>query len=146
MNRIVFLAIVCLVCGMASGMAGCNKKRQVTPASREQCTLAIDRSVQIAQTKRKQELEAARAAKGIPSRADAGDAIDAQSARMKTTLVERCVADRWGTAVVTCFQTAVDIAACEKGLSAKQLASYRAATVDLLKPAPTTDTRIEPPR
>ncbi|MEJ7603330.1 MAG: hypothetical protein WKG01_35915, partial [Kofleriaceae bacterium] len=110
MSRILILGLVaCLVTCLA---AGCSKQRQVTPASREQCTLAIDRSVGLAITKRKQELDAARAAKGIPSLTGAGPAIDAQGTRMKSTLVERCVGDRWGTAVVTCFQTALDIAAC----------------------------------
>jgi len=119
MNRIV-VALV-LVCA-------CSKKaKEITPASSEQCTEAVGRSVDIGLTARKKQLETARAAKGIPVNPDANQAMVEHGVRMKTALVARCVEDKWGTAVAQCFNTAQNIADCEKGLSREQLASYRSA-------------------
>jgi hypothetical protein len=50
--------------------------------------------------------------------------VDELKPKLKATLSELCVKDQWADSVVSCFQTASDIATCKNSLTPEQRGKY----------------------
>jgi hypothetical protein len=97
-------------------LAGCGSKSDA-PDNRAACNAAIARGVDMTLEKRM-----ARAPyKNSP---DALKVMKELAPALKETLGGLCVSDKWSEQVITCFQTAPDIAKCKDNLKPEQRQKY----------------------
>ncbi|MBA2539881.1 MAG: hypothetical protein H0V17_09625 [Deltaproteobacteria bacterium] len=99
---------------------GCGSKSEPAPDTKAACTTAIDRDVDIV-------LEKRRARGPMANSPDAKNLMDELAPRLKATLTGLCETDNWAQAVVSCFQTAADIATCRDRLKPEQRQRYTQA-------------------
>jgi hypothetical protein len=57
--------------------------------------------------------------------------VSALAPKMKSALAELCVTDAWSAEVVSCFQTAEDIAACRDKLKPEQRQRFVSETMNV---------------
>jgi len=95
---------------------GCSK---ADPAGDKKtaCVAAIDRGVAMT-------LEKRRARGPMASSPDAKKLIDELAPKLKATLAGLCETDQWDATVISCFQTASDIATCKDSLKPEQRQRY----------------------
>ena len=81
------------------------------------CESAIDRGVTMT-------LERRTAMTGGQASPNMKKLVEELAPKLKATLGELCIKDQWDDAVVSCFQTAPDIAKCKTRLSPEQRSKY----------------------
>jgi hypothetical protein len=83
-------------------LVGCSKKPAADEA-RAACTAAMERGVDLSLSKRRLK--------------QMDGEVSVLAPKMKSALADLCVTDAWPADVVSCFQTADDIAACRDKLA-----------------------------
>jgi len=111
--RTLALVIGCAACAT---LTACGSKSDA-PDTKGPCEAAIGRGVDITLEKRMSRAPY----KNSP---DALKVMKELAPKLKETLTGLCVADKWAETVVTCFQTAPDIATCKDGLKPEQRQKY----------------------
>jgi hypothetical protein len=100
---------------LAIALVGCGSKGE--PDKKSACTAAIQRGVDMT-------LEKRRASGPMAKSPDAKKLMDELAPKLKATLAGLCETDHWDDTVVSCFQTAADIASCKDSLKPEQRQRY----------------------
>ncbi len=102
---------------LAVVLSACGGKSEQAADTKSPCESAINRGVDMTLEKRM--------ARGPMAKSpEAKKLVDELAPKLKTTLTELCVTDQWPETVVSCFQTATDIATCKDGLKPEQRQKY----------------------
>ncbi len=104
---------LCLVLSLSA----CGGSKTEGDTTRSPCESAIHRGVDMTLEKRMSRGPMAKSA-------DAKKLIEDLAPKLKAALADLCVKDAWPETVVSCFQTATDIATCKDGLKPEQRQKY----------------------
>ena len=101
---------------IAIALSACGRKSESTD-TRSPCESAINRGVDMTLEKRMSRGPMAKSP-------EAKKLIDELAPKLKAALTDLCVMDVWPETVVSCFQTATDIATCKDALKPEQRQKY----------------------
>ena len=116
-----------LVLAIALSACGGDKTEKAEGADpkRAACTSAIERGVTMT-------LERRMAMGGGQGSPNMKKLVDELKPKLTATLGDLCIKDQWDDAVVSCFQTAPDIAKCKESLKPEQRSKYTQAMMQVM--------------
>ncbi len=113
------LAVALSACGGDKSEAPVGDPKQAA------CVSAIDRGVTMT-------LERRTAMSGGQASPNMKKLVEELAPKLKATLGDLCIKDQWDDAVVSCFQTAPDIAKCKESLKPEQRTKYTQAMMQVM--------------
>jgi len=105
---------------LALALSACDGKSEDNAGGGNEttpCDAAINRGIDMTLEKRMSRGPMA----GTP---DAKKLVDELKPKLKSALTQLCINDKWPESVVSCFQTAADVAPCKDGLKPEQRTKY----------------------
>ncbi len=110
--------------------AGCSKKS--SDEAKGACDGAVAKGVDATLAKRRQAITESRKASGLAAAPEEEQQMAEISGKLKGVLGKLCNEDKWSAEVITCFNTAVDIAKCKDGLTPEQRQHYTGEAMKIM--------------